>query len=146
MQQAQAAIVFAFLRRLGGAVLFRSSCPSSNPSYRFWFLALTFRSSRPAFGGRLTSPVSPQENHFIQAHGLFTSTHLLKRLSAGCFAVCRASPSGAASVSSLFGLQRLRSKRHKLSFCKRCAASVAQCFFAVCTRRQVGVSRFGVWV
>ena len=65
MQQAQAAIVFAFLRRLGGAVLFRSSCPSSNPSYRFWFLALTFRSSRPAFGGRLTSPVSTTENQFI---------------------------------------------------------------------------------
>ena len=31
-------------------------------------------------------------------------------------------------------------------FCKHCAASVAQCFFAVCARRQVGVSRFGVWV
>ena len=46
------------LRRLGGAALFHSSCPSPNPSYRFWFLALTFRSSRPAYGGRLTSPVS----------------------------------------------------------------------------------------
>ena len=45
------------LCRLGGAALFRSSCPSPNPSYRFWLLALTFRSSRPAFGGRLTSPV-----------------------------------------------------------------------------------------
>ena len=39
-------------------MLFRSSCPSPNPSYRFWLLALTFRSSRPAYGGRLTSPVS----------------------------------------------------------------------------------------
>ena len=58
MQQAQAAIVFVVLHRLGGAVLFRSSCPSPNPSYRFWLLALTFRSSRPAFCGRLTSPVS----------------------------------------------------------------------------------------
>ena len=47
------------LRRLGGAMLFRSSCPSPNPSYRFWLLVLTFRSSRPAYGGRLTSPVSP---------------------------------------------------------------------------------------
>ena len=28
-------------------------------------------------------------------------------------------------------------------FCKQCAASVAQCFFAVCARRQFGVSRFG---
>ena len=39
-------------------MLFRSSCPSPNPSYPFWLLALTFRSSRPAYGGRLTSPVS----------------------------------------------------------------------------------------
>ena len=53
------------LCRLGGAALFRSSCPSPNPSYRFWFLALTFRSSRPAFCGRLTSPVSTEENQFI---------------------------------------------------------------------------------
>ena len=53
------------LCRLGGSVLFRSSCPSPNPSYRFWLLALTFRSSRPAFCGRLTSPVSTTENPFI---------------------------------------------------------------------------------
>ena len=42
-------------------MLFRSSCPSPNPSYRFWLLALTFRTSRPAFCGRLTSPVSPHK-------------------------------------------------------------------------------------
>ncbi len=53
------------LCRLGGSVLFRSSCPSPNPSYRFGLLALTFRSSRPAFCGRLTSPVSTTENPFI---------------------------------------------------------------------------------
>ena len=53
------------LRRLGGAVLFRSSCPSPNHGYPFWFLALTFRSSRPAFCGRLTSPVSTTENQFM---------------------------------------------------------------------------------
>ena len=53
------------LCRLGGSVLFRSSCPSPNPSYPFWLLALTFRSSRPAFCGRLTSPVSTTENQFI---------------------------------------------------------------------------------
>ena len=57
MQQAQAAIVFAVLCRLGGAALFRSSRPSPNSGYPFWLLALTFRSSRPAFCGRLTSPV-----------------------------------------------------------------------------------------
>ena len=65
MQQAQAAIFFVVLRSLGGAVLFRSSCPSPNSGYRFWLLALTFRSSRPAYGGRLTSPVSTTENQFI---------------------------------------------------------------------------------
>ncbi len=59
VQQAQAAIVFAVLCRLGGAALFRSSRPSPNSGYPFWLLALTFRSSRPAFCGRLTSPVSP---------------------------------------------------------------------------------------
>ena len=67
VQQAQAAIVFVVLRRLGGAVLFRSSCPSPNPSYRFWLLVLTFRSSRPAFCGRLTSPVSLRKIRIIQA-------------------------------------------------------------------------------
>ena len=67
MQQAQAAIVFAVLRRLGGAVLFRSSCPSPNHGYPFWLLVLTFRSSRPAYGGRLTSPVSPFIFRFMQA-------------------------------------------------------------------------------
>ena len=83
MQQAQAAIVFAVLCRLGGAALFRSSCPSPNRSYRFWLLALTFRSSRPAYGGRLTSPVSLRKTRFIQPHVLFTGVYLLKRLSAG---------------------------------------------------------------
>ena len=65
VQQAQAAIVFAVLCRLGGAALFRSSRPSPNSGYPFWLLALTFRSSRPAFCGRLTSPVSTTENPFI---------------------------------------------------------------------------------
>jgi len=37
----------------------------------------------------------------------------------------------------------LRSKRKQLSFFKRCAASVALCFFAVRARRQAGASRFG---
>ena len=65
LQQAEEAIVFVVLCRLGGAVLFRSSCPSLNSGYRFWLLVLTFRSSRPAFCGRLTSPVSTTENQFI---------------------------------------------------------------------------------
>ena len=67
VQQAQAAIVFAVLCRLGGAALFRSSRPSPNSGYPFWLLALTFRSSRPAFCGRLTSPVRQLEYPFMQA-------------------------------------------------------------------------------
>ena len=51
--------ILPVLRCFCGAVLFRSLCPSPNSSYPFWLLALTFRSSRPAFCGRLTSPVSP---------------------------------------------------------------------------------------
>ena len=38
-------------------MLFRSSRPSPNHGCPFWLLVLTFRSSRPAYGGRLTSPV-----------------------------------------------------------------------------------------
>ena len=47
--------VLQALRCLGGAALFHSSRPSPNSCYPFWLLALTFRSSRPAYGGRLTS-------------------------------------------------------------------------------------------
>ena len=50
--------VLQALRCLGGAALFHSSRPSPNSCYPFWLLALTFRSSRPAYGGRLTSPVN----------------------------------------------------------------------------------------
>ena len=45
VQQAQEAIVFVVLCRLGGAALFRSSCLSPNSGYRFWLLALTAQSS-----------------------------------------------------------------------------------------------------
>ena len=57
--------ILPVLRCFCGAVLFRSLCPSPNSSYPFWLLVLTFRSSRPAFCGRLTSPVSTTENQFI---------------------------------------------------------------------------------
>ena len=40
------------------------------------------------------------ENRFILAHGLFTGIYLLKRLSAGFFVVCRASPWGAVPVQA----------------------------------------------
>ena len=67
----------------------------------------------PPFGLRqpLKLYVSRLETRFIQAHALFTGIYLLKRLSAGFFAVCRASPWGASPVSSLFGLYRLCSLR-----------------------------------
>ena len=60
--------ILPVLRCFCGAVLFRSLCPSPNSSYPFWLLALTFRSSRPAFCGRLTSPVSPLIFLFMQAY------------------------------------------------------------------------------
>ena len=62
MQSKRKRYCFAVLRRLGGAVLFRSSCPSPNQgAIPFWLLkALTFRSNRPAFCGRLyLSPLVP---------------------------------------------------------------------------------------
>ena len=90
------------LCRLGGAALFRSSRPSPNSGYPFWLLALTFRSSRPAFCGRLTSPVSLRKTRFIQPHVLFTGVYLLKRLFVGFGVSRRASPFGTAPVLSFF--------------------------------------------
>ena len=46
--------------------------------------------------------VSPLETPLYLAHALFTVIYLLKRLSAGVFAVCRASPFSAAPVFSFF--------------------------------------------
>ena len=97
-QLALAAIILQALRRLGGAVLFRSSCPSSNSSYPFWLLVLTFRSSRPAFGGRLSLFVSLRKTRNIEAHVLFTGIYFLKRLFVGFWVSCRASPFGAAPI------------------------------------------------
>ena len=47
-QQAQAAIILQAFRCLGGAVLFRSSRPSSSWGFPFWPPGLTFHRSRPA--------------------------------------------------------------------------------------------------
>ena len=54
VQQALLAIILQALRRLRGAVLFRSLRPSSSWGFPCWLLGLTVQSSRPAFGGRLT--------------------------------------------------------------------------------------------
>ena len=58
-QQTPPAIIFHALRRLGGVVLFRSSRSSPSWGFPFWPSGLTFQSSRSAYGGRLTSAVSP---------------------------------------------------------------------------------------
>ena len=47
------------LRRLGCAVLFHGLRPSSTWGFQFWHLGLTVQSSRPAFGGRLNTKVTP---------------------------------------------------------------------------------------
>ena len=54
VQQAPPAIIFQAVRRLRGAVLFRSLRPSSSWGFPCWRLGLTVQSSRPAFGRRLT--------------------------------------------------------------------------------------------
>ena len=76
----------------------------------FWPSGLTLRSSGLAFSQPLTLAVSP----FI--FPLYAGRYLFQR-----FACLKGFP-------SLFGLQRLCSKRHQLSFLQRCAASVAQRF------------------
>ena len=129
-----------------GAALFRSSCPSPNSGYRFWLLALTFRSSRPAYGGRLTLFVSTTETLLYLAHVYSNGIQFLKRCSALGLSFLWASPAGVTLVCGLFGLWPLCSKRKQLLFSQCCAASVAQRFSAVRARRQAGVSRFGVWV
>ena len=48
------AIILQALRRLRGALFFRSLRPSAIQKFLFWLLGLTVQSSRPAFGGRLT--------------------------------------------------------------------------------------------
>ena len=66
MQQARAAIFLAALRRFCGPALSHGPRPSPSPSAPSWPSGLTLRSSRPAYGGRLTLPVSPLSNRFIQ--------------------------------------------------------------------------------
>ena len=121
VQQAQAAIILVVLRSLGGAALFRSSCPSPNPSYRFWLLALTFRSSRPAFCGRLTSPVSTTENQFISPmliQTAFNFSSAVQRL------VCRFS--GLRLLASRWFLVFLASNPCAASASSYCFGSAAQ--------------------
>ena len=59
MQQAPPAILLAALRRFRGPALFLGLRTSSWLGAPFWPSGLTRRSSRPAYGGRLTLAVSP---------------------------------------------------------------------------------------
>lgn len=65
--QALPAIFIAALRRFRGAALFRGPRPSSSQGVPFWPSGLTLRSSRPAYGGRLTLAVSPFIFRVMQA-------------------------------------------------------------------------------
>ena len=105
MQQAQAAIVCAVLRRLGGAVRFRSSCPSPSSGYPCWLLALTFRSSRPAFCCRLTSPVSPFMFRFMQA-SIYSSDSPFSQVSPLGFRRCAGLRLHSPRQSPAFSLSR----------------------------------------
>ena len=100
--QAPPAIILAALRRFRGAALFRGPRPSSSQGVPFWPSGLTRRSSRPAYGGRLTLGVSLRKTRFIKPHVLFTGVYLLKRLFVGFWVSRRASPFGAAPVFSFF--------------------------------------------
>ena len=140
------AIIFQALRRLRGAVLFHGLRSSSIWGFPFWLLWLTGQSSRPAFGGRLTESVSPFIFRFYAGQHLFQRLAFLRAFSFGFLALCWASPACTAQVSCLFGLQRLHSKRHQLSFLQRCAASVAQRFFMGRVRLQGWAPPFGLRV
>ena len=142
----QPAITLQALRRLGGAVPFRSSRPSSKWGYPFWLPGLTFHRSRPPSASAEFRALVLQRKPLYSGHAFSNGIQFLRRYSAPCLPLLRATPAGAAPVFSLFGRWPFHSKRHQLSFRKRCAASVALRFLAVRARRQAGVSRFGFWV
>ncbi len=68
--QALPAIILAALRRSRGPALFRGLGPSPSPGAPFWPSGLSWRSSRPAYGGRLTSPVG-RRNQYAYRAGAF---------------------------------------------------------------------------
>ena len=125
-QQALVAIILQVLRRFRGAALFRSVRPSSTWGFPFWPMGLTVQSSRPAFCGRLTFGVSLHQSHHIQVHALFPGIHHFKRLSAGCWLACWASPAGVALFSRYAGISAGVWFRPAL-YCSFC---VQGCFFS----------------
>ena len=71
VRQAPPAIILAALRRFGGPALLRGLRPSPSPGAPSWPSGLTLRSSRPAYGGRLTLAVGRHRacvsGHYIQS-------------------------------------------------------------------------------
>ncbi|WP_261393179.1 hypothetical protein, partial [Pseudomonas aeruginosa] len=68
-------------------------------------------------GSRPKTKLAPLKTRFIhQAHVYSNGIQFLKRCSALGLPFLRASPAWAAQVSSIFGLQPLRSKRKQLLF------------------------------
>ena len=67
VQQVPPTIILAALRRSRGPALLHGLRPCPSPGVPFWPSGLTLRSSRPAYGGRLTLAVSPFIFRFMQA-------------------------------------------------------------------------------
>ena len=104
---------------------------SSSLGAPFWPSGLTLRSSGPAFCGPLTLAVSRSKP------ALFRPCNIQRHLASQAvirWVFCRV-PGFAFGRCAGFNF-----------FCRHRFASVAQCFFAVCVRRQAGASRFGFWV
>ena len=100
MQQAPTAIILAALRRFGGAVVFHGPRPSSSQGASFWPSGLTLRSSRPAYGGRLTWAVSPI-TRFMRAATCSSAPPCSKGLSAfWASSACAASATSYHSCSA----------------------------------------------
>ena len=99
----------AYIRIIKQLTLFKPGC-ARLPS------GLTFRSSRPAFSGRLILGVSTTETLLYLAHAFSNGIQFLKRCSALGLSFLWASPGGVTLVCSLFGLWPLRSKRKQLLF------------------------------
>ena len=138
----------SFLQRCSASVAqrFFMGCARLQVRAPFWPSVLTLRSSGLAFSQPLILAVSPFIFRFYAGQHLFQRLAFLRAFSFGFLALCWASPACTAQVSCLFGLQRLHSKRHQLSFLQRCAASVAQRFFMGRVRLQGWAPPFGLRV
>ena len=86
-QQAPPAIIFHALRRLGGAVLFRSSRPSPSWGFPFWPSGLTIRRSRPPTAAAELRALVPHRIRFIWPmlfQPAFSFSGVIQRLAGRC--------------------------------------------------------------